>query len=270
MKSSWPRLGLNQGSYRGERIQIGEVLQQLSVSARRHGWEETLVESAPDRTLAFYHRPAPTLGAANLYISAGIHGDEPASPLAALDLIQRDLLPRELNLWLCPCLNPTGCSATTRENADGLDLNRDYRQLRSPEIQAQVAWLQTLPRLDLTLLLHEDWEASGFYLYELNPHGLPSLAESMVHAVSQFGPLDDSPLIDGRPTVAPGIIRPEFDPTARPEWPEAYWLYQHKGPLSYTLEAPSDYPLALRTQLLTTAVLAACAGLGQTGPAARR
>ena len=54
-----------------------------------------------------------------------------------------------------------------------------------------------------------------------------------------------------------GIIRPGVDPRSRPDWPEAFFLITHKTRLSYTLEAPSDFPLAARVAALVAAVTAA-------------
>ena len=56
-----------------------------------------------------------------------------------------------------------------------------------------------------------------------------------------------------------GIIRPNLDPHSRPQWPEAFWLLTHKTRLSYTLEAPSDFPLNVRINALVNGVNAALA-----------
>jgi protein MpaA len=171
-------------------------------------------------------------------------------------LLQDDQWPDELTFWLCPCLNPTGFPLNKRENAHGADLNRDYRHLRTDEIRAHISWLNQRPPFDLTLCLHEDWEAHGFYLYELNPDRQPSLAEDIIRRVAEVCPIDPSPEIESRPAQN-GIIRPNLDPASRPEWPEAFFLIQHKTRLSYTLEAPSDFPLITRVAALVAAVRAA-------------
>ena len=106
------------------------------------------------------------------------------------------------------------------------------------------------------MCLHEDWEAHGFYVYEVNPDNRPSLAEKMVAVVRGVCPIDHSPLIDGR-EARDGIIRPNIDPALRPEWPEAFYLVMHHTRLSYTLEAPSDFPLAVRVAALVAATKAA-------------
>jgi hypothetical protein len=160
---------------------------------------------------------------------------------------------------LVPCLNPLGFMSNRRENREGIDLNRDYLNPQSSEVRAQIAWLEKQPRFDLCLCLHEDWEAHGFYLYELNPDEQPSRAECIIAGVAKVCPIDRSEIIEGR-TAREGIIRPNLDPRTRALWPESFWLLQHKTRLSYTLEAPSDFPLAMRVQALVAGVNAALVG----------
>jgi hypothetical protein len=190
-----------------------------------------------------------------IYLSTGIHGDEPAGPLAIRELLIADRWPANAELRICPCLNPTGFPLNQRENAAGVDLNRDYRQPQSAEVQAHVAWLARQGVFDLTICLHEDWESHGFYLYEVNPDGRPSIAPQVIAAVEALCPIDRAPMIEGRPAEG-GIIRPQIDLAGRPDWPEAFYLITHHTRLSYTLEAPSDFPLATRVTALVTAVRA--------------
>jgi len=191
-----------------------------------------------------------------IYLSTGIHGDEPAGPLAALRLLQENQWPANVELWFCPCLNPIGFVLNRRENADGRDLNRDYRHLETTEVRAHIAWLQRQPQFDLCLCLHEDWESHGFYVYELNPENRPSLAEAMIARIAEICPIDPSEIIEDRPARG-GIIRPNLDPHTRPQWAEAFYLIVNKTRLSYTLEAPSDFPLTTRVNSLIAGVNAA-------------
>ena len=146
--------------------------------------------------------------------------------------------------------------ANHRENPDGLDLNRQYRRPEAPETLAHMSWLERQPRFDLSLCVHEDWESNGFYVYELNPENRPSLAEPIIESVEKVCPVDRSEVIEGRPAHN-GIIRPTLDPNSRPDWPEAFFLITHKSPLSYTLEAPSDFPLTVRVAALVEGISAA-------------
>jgi hypothetical protein len=250
------RLGKNHGSYVGETINIDSVLRDVETVTQHHGWlSEIFYESNGFKWQALHRavRSRNPHSAPRIYISTGIHGDEPAGPLAALQLIREDSWPDSCEIILCPCLNPVGFAQNKRENGQGIDLNRDYLHLQSSEVRAHVAWLERQPPFDLCLCLHEDWESHGFYLYELNPDCKPSLAEVMVAGVDKVCPIDRSDVIEGRPAHA-GIIRPSLDPRSRPQWPEAFWLLTHKTRLSYTLEAPSDFPMSVRVDALVQGV----------------
>jgi len=246
------RLGQNIGGYRGETIDLQRVLQQIDQAVAGKNWVR-------DADFLALRRPNPE-ARVHVYISAGIHGDEPAGPLAVLRLLQEDEWPDAAAIWLCPCLNPTGFPLNRRESAAGLDLNRDYRHLHSPEARAHTAWLQRQPRFDVSLCLHEDWESNGFYVYELNPDKKPSLAEKIIEAAATVCPIDFSEIIEDRP-ARNGIIRPDLVPADRPQWPEAFYLITHKSRLSYTLEAPSDFPLPVRVAALAAAVQAVLAAV---------
>jgi len=245
------RLGVNRAGYRGERIDAASLLKEIRFLANRHRFTEH-VSLAGAHELVFLSRL--DRSGPRCYLSAGIHGDEPAGLVALRDLIRDNAWPDDLNLGICPCLNPQGCELGTRENAAGLDLNRDYRAPQSPEVRLHLAWLASLPPWDISICLHEDWESHGFYLYELNPGNLPSLAGAILESVRAVCPIDHSPWIDGKESTAPGLIRPTIDPTQRPDWPESFWLLQNGCPKGYTLEAPSDWPLPVRAKALQTAV----------------
>jgi protein MpaA len=54
-----------------------------------------------------------------------IHGTEPAGLAVISRLMQIRLRPR-VHLWLVPTVNPDGLAAGTRQNAHGVDLNRNW------------------------------------------------------------------------------------------------------------------------------------------------
>ncbi len=266
------RLGKNKGGYHGETIDIRAVLRDVEIAAQTHGWtSETFGMQGVFNLLALHRQPLsilnplarrsgaePAQPSTRIYLSAGIHGDEPAGPLAGLRLLQKNKWPANAELWFCPCLNPVGFVLNRRENADGKDLNRDYRHLETAEVRAHIAWLERQPRFDVYLCLHEDWESHGFYLYEQNPDGKTSLAETIVSAVQKVCPIDPAEIIEDRPAKN-GIIRPNLDPHTRPQWAEAFYLIMHKSRLGCTLEAPSDFPLSTRVNALVAGVDAALA-----------
>lgn len=280
------RLGKNINGYFGETIDLPAILADCVAAAQAHGWTADEISVTPQLRLLTLIRQAKggsehtirnTQTAAmaahpsaisdhrpRVYISTGIHGDEPAGPLAVRQLLMEDRWPAHLDVWLCPCLNPAGFLMNRRENAQGADLNRQYLQPTAPETLAHISWLQRQPPFDLCLCLHEDWEAHGFYVYELNPDDRPSLAEAIVSKAAEVCPIDRSELIEGRPAQG-GIIRPSVDPRSRPQWPEAFFLLTYKTRLSYTLEAPSDFPLSSRVAALIAGVGAALERIDRRG-----
>lgn len=259
------RLSKNIKEYCGETIEIEAVQEDCLAAARTYGWNSEEIHPRPEWIVGLTRSatskvPSPMC----VYISAGIHGDEPAGPLAMRALLRENAWPAGLEIRLCPCLNPTGFVLNRRENRDGLDLNRQYLTPQAEETRAHIAWLKCQPPFDLCLCLHEDWEGHGFYLYELNPDGLPSLAEAMITRVATVCPIDRSEIIEGR-SARGGIIRPDLDPRHRPQWPEAFYLITHKTRLSYTLEAPSDFPVPVRVAALVSAVRTALEAMATAG-----
>ena len=254
--------GKNHSGYHGEMIDIRVVLRDIETAAQTHGWKvETFGQQGEFSLFALHRKPLSTLNlqpSTKIYLSTGIHGDEPAGPLATLRLLQENQWPANTELWFCPCLNPMGFVLNRRENDKDKDLNRDYRHLETTEVRAHIAWLERQPQFDLCLCLHEDWESHGFYVYELNPENRPSLAETMIARIAEVCPIDPSEIIEDRPARG-GIIRPNLDPHTRPQWAEAFYLIVNKTRLSYTLEAPSDFPLTTRVNALVVGVNAALA-----------
>jgi hypothetical protein len=254
MTTQHQRLGKNRGGYLGERVDIRAVLGEIEALAELHGWRVERMPVAEGLSLLALRRgelEAPR----KIYLSAGIHGDEPAGPLAVRRLLAENRWPADAEVWLCPCLNPVGFERGVRENADGADLNRDYRGLKTAEIQAHVRWLEQQPNFDFALCLHEDWESHGFYLYERNRERRPALAPRIIEAVAKVCPIDESPEIEGRAALH-GVIEVNDEPEARELWPETLYLTVAKTAQSCTLEAPSDFPLAVRVAALVVAVRA--------------
>lgn len=229
---------------------------QFSASARRTGFAIEEFGEINGHSLLAATKAAPE-ARPSIYLSTGMHGDEPAPPWALLQLVEAGLFDDRASWWLCPLLNPTGFVARTRENFAGVDLNRDYKSLQSTEARAHVAWLQRQGNFDLVICGHEDWESQGFYLYELNLKGRATLAHAMLEAARAHGPIEAAAVIDGRPSAEPGIIRPVSDPLLRETWPEALYLgYKHCG-LNYTIETASAQPLEQRVRTQVAVVRAA-------------
>lgn len=252
------RLGINKGRYHGEGINVEEYLRGFHKAALARGWSAEKFATIAGHDLHGYRR-GPASASRVIYISTGIHGDEPAGTVALRRAIEEDRWPADTHYILCPCINPTGLAAVTRENAAGIDLNRDYRHPSTEETRAHAAWLRTLPDMQLAIFLHEDWEADGYYVYEVNPHCLPPLAPRIIQAVREMCPIQATSKIDGLWDCVDGIITPHLKPDDRPQWAEAVYLIVHKAKQNLTLEAPSDFPLPFRVEAHLRALTAAFA-----------
>ena len=105
------RLGKNLNGYHGETIDIRAVLREIETAAPARGWTSEIFHTQHDLRLDCAAPPLRSDAATAkhaIHISAGIHGDEPAGPLAALKLIQEDRWPGNAEIFLLPCLNPLG------------------------------------------------------------------------------------------------------------------------------------------------------------------
>lgn len=160
-------------------------------------------------------------------LAAGVHGDEPAAPWALLSLAEDGALDERYAYHLWPCTNPSGFDNGTRENADGEDVNRSFgRGGQTPEARAIVTANRDR-KFALSLDMHEDRDAEGFYCYE---YGAGDVGRSVVQAVAAAGyPIQDLSRCDlGGPLeevmLDDGVVRPS-----------AALEIQAIGGLSYTL-----------------------------------
>lgn len=256
------RSGKNKQGYLGQTIQPDQELERLKDHSEALGWSNESLPIGPDDSLLFMHRLGDSQKSPNVLISAGIHGDEPATTASISKLILNDLLPKYCSYTVFPCLNPRGMRLSKRETPEGIDLNRDFMTTKTIEVQTELQKLQEYGRFEVTLLLHEDWEANGFYLYELTePNAAPRFGRAVLDAVSSICPIENSPIIEGL-EASNGLIHPPYHQNKRPDWPEAFYLMRHKTNHSLTLESPSDFELEVRINALCAGVLTAVKMLG--------
>ncbi len=174
-----------------------------------------------------------------IHLSAGIHGDEPAGAAALLVWAEKNLARHQRQPFLIfPCLNPWGLMNNRRSDARGRDLNREF----GPRCrEASVRDLKKLiggEKFALSLTLHEDYEALGFYIYELE-RAKPFWGEDLLAIARRIIPIDSRRSIDGR-RARPGLVRQKFDLRNFPLVPEAIYLHQHHAYRTLTIETPSE------------------------------
>jgi len=229
-------------------------------AAQADGWTIRHLSPTASGPRPWFQRAAKTNpGAPALYFSAGIHGDEISGPLALLELLRRPGFFDEFSVTLFPILNPDGLVKDIRHNAEGIDLNRDYRDTKSSEIRSHILALETLGRFSASMMLHEDFEGIGAYLYELNDELPPTLGADIITAMGRHVPIDLRPEIEEARSIGGVIQRADLiakhGPIEdRPEWPEAIYLSVHHTRVSYTTETPKPFPLAARVAAQIAAV----------------
>lgn len=165
-----------------------------------------------------------------------IHGNETAG-IAIAHALER-LSPRDLDLWIVPDLNPDGVAADTRQNAHGVDLNRNFPWRWRPlggvyasgprplsEREARIAHaliLRLHPHLTIWFHQHLDmvWASGGRRRIEkvfarisgLPYHPMPQLAGSAIswqnntlHGTTAFAA--ELPAGQPNPAQAAGYVR---------------------------------------------------------------
>src|SRR5438132_13380728 len=113
------------------------LLKRWKSLARKSGLKGTVFATGDDFDLMCFRSPAlKTTG--GIYLSAGIHGDEPASAEGLYQWAElHSSMLRELPLMMFPCLNPWGLVHNLRTDRQNCDLNRCYHLNDIPRIQAQ-------------------------------------------------------------------------------------------------------------------------------------
>lgn len=219
----------------------------LAVVSRVPGLSLGIYAEAGGYPLAVVRTEKAEPGVPSLYLSAGIHGDEPA-PVEGL-IRWAEEAPEELgrrNWIIFPCLNPWGLERNIRFDAEGRDLNRCFNLRRVPQITAQLAVMKGR-RFDVAACLHEDYDARGFYLYEIRGARRP-WGEGLREALASRMRPDDRRRIDGH-AARHGIIRRRIAPALMKGHPEAFLLHFRHADRTFTLETPSEHDLAGRVAL---------------------
>lgn len=167
------------GTYR-ELVERWESLQGERVRLRH------VVCSVADRTLLCADIGDPRLP--TVALAAGVHGDEPAGPWALLQLVERGGLRPEFSYRIWPCTNPSGFKARTRANVDGIDVNRTFAGDGGSPEAAAIVTANRGSAFVLSIDLHEDCDAHGFYCYE---YGGADIGRRVVTALAAKGfPID--------------------------------------------------------------------------------
>ena len=221
--------------------------------AEKKGWHRHDLGSAGNfPVFALLNDAAESGREGGLYLSTGVHGDECAPPWALLRWAESDpTILTEVPIFAIPCFNPLGLLENTRRDEAGVDLNRNFQ---NPELPLIAKWQEFLVgrRFRMSLHLHEDYDATGIYLYEIARKG--SLGDSFLSACEELIPRETYASVDGS-ELENGLLHhnPEADDLHRiveedldGGMPEAIYLYLHHTQNSFTFETPSEFDLTRR------------------------
>ena len=190
-----------------------------------------------------------------IYLSAGIHGDEPASTEGLYLWAELNLkYLRRLPLFILPGLNPWGLIHNRRVDAEGRDLNRSYHLDNVSQIKAHKELLKGYS-FSLAMCLHEDYDAQGVYLYEVRQRGSADrpIGSELLTAAGYYVPVDLRKKIEGRKALQ-GSIKRRIRRKQFPVMPEAAYLAFNHSEHTITFETPSEYELGARVQAQAAAV----------------
>ena len=204
---------------------------------------------AKDDSFDLFYLETPSLAEnAGLYLSAGIHGDEPAAPEALVRWAEKNVARlAAMPLLIFPCLNPWGLRNNVRTDSRGRDLNRMFHLDTHPIVKA-VRKITRPHRFKIAMAMHEDYDAQGIYLYEV-ARGRRSFGESLLMSAGEILPRDPRRKIDTS-TAKNGLIRRRISPAKFAEmgYPEAIWLHLFHSENTFTFETPSEAALELRVR----------------------
>lgn len=178
-------------------------------------------------------------------LSAGIHGNEPSGVECVLRLLQlRPAWLKPFNLTIFPCLNPWGYERNIRGNEMKHDVNRQWRHEKSQEVTLCKKVLGS-NRYDLTCCLHEDYDGTGFYLYELCLNE-SLFGRSIINQVSRVLPIESRRIVEKRNCNRGVIQRPVSAVRTRHFWPEALYHIANHSDHTLTTETPTSFPIDSR------------------------
>jgi protein MpaA len=181
-----------------------------------------------------------------IYLSAGIHGDEPASTEGLYQWAElHSSTLREIPIMIFPCLNPWGLQHNRRTDSENRDLNRCYHLDNIPRIQAQKELMRDY-KFRLAMCLHEDYDAQGVYLYEIR-NKLTTFGNELLAAAGYYVPIDARRTIEGR-RAEQGWIARKINLKKFPVIAEAIYLALNHSERTITAETPSEYDLGSRIQ----------------------
>src|SRR3989344_1550044 len=210
-------------------------------------------------------------GGKEVLIFTGIHGDEPAGPEAILRFIPIVYKDKELldkfSFTIFPCDNPQGYAKNKRENYNGLDLNREFKNTNPPKEIKFIKRALRKKQFDIALGMHEDRDSKGFYLYE-PPTKINLFGDKIINTIKKSGFPVEANYVDNDSSIGQGnqiqiknglVIFPkrkkfEKNVAKMKYWPAAVYLIKRHTKKELTFETPLNIELNKRIKMHLLAI----------------
>lgn len=191
-----------------------------------------------------------------------MHGNERAGVRTADYLIRRLPVPRGVQVWIVPTMNPDGRARDTRQNARGVDLNRNWpmnwhpgprngnypgrRAASEPETRAMVRFLRRV-RPQYVVSVHQPFDEVGY-----EPDKPAGFQRRLAHALQL--PLRRLPITGDRHGITIRATKARLQPGGRNNSPTLTGWYNANFPgTALTVE----YAAAPSTHFVTVGVASA-------------
>ncbi|RDJ35302.1 MAG: DUF2817 domain-containing protein [Crenarchaeota archaeon] len=211
-------------------------------------------------------------GPHHVLISGGVHGEEIAGCAAAVDIIENlfTVPGGHFTIHVYPCMNPYGYEYNIRENAEGIDLNRGFKEtLKGREVEIFAEHVKKLNyKYIFTMDFHEGspntiWKVLDnnkkikcSYSLEDNPHGAWLYESCKVLSHRMGDKMLQALRNEGLEVTSKDIVYDDICDNGWIKYPEAMkseeyaegnsfdaWLWAHYTSQAFTSETDMSWPL---------------------------
>ncbi len=223
------------------------LMERWQVLEKKAGWETVTLAEHGGYSVIGFRSAVPWDKETGLYFCAGVHGDEPAGVWGLLEWAEQNVERlRQHPVLILPCFNPWGLVENRRTDDCGRDLNRMFHQTSMPLFKG---WRRFVAdrKFRLALLLHEDYDAQGLYIYELGRRGC-DFGHPILEKCQSIIPIESRPEVDGSEFDRGVLVRKQriqqiVEDRLEGGYPEAIYLRIHHAQIALTFETPSEYSL---------------------------
>ncbi len=177
-------------------------------------------------------------------ISAGIHGNEDAGPLAVLDFLRSYKTNKDdPKIIFFPVANPTGFHEDTYLNINGQNLNRNFGKKKLTDENHMLYTAIMNEPISFFLSLHEDDELSGGYIHAYyDQTKIPAIYKDLIQVIAKTCPIYTKDRIHNYKAINGIVSNPA------PDGSFEFIMNRDGVKHSVCLEIPDRIPLSKRVE----------------------